>query len=241
MNRQVKQPKDAAAPVRARHAAIIAELPFSDRTDFADAARGFLGTRENAHIVNDKGRVVWSLQPYGFLADSEAPHTVNPSLWRQSQLNMHNGLFEVVPGVYQVRGFDIGEHDADRGRQGRDRRRLPLLDRRRAGGDRALRPASRRAPCHRRHHHAYAQRPLGRRARRRHRCGDRQRKSPDHRARPVHGERRLGERHRRARHAPARALSVRAFSRQGRARTCRLRPRQDHLARARYPWCGRTT
>ena len=107
MNRQVKQPNDAAAPVRAQHAATIAELPFSDRADFADAARGFLGTRENAHVVNDKGRVVWSLQPYGFLAASDAPHTVNPSLWRQSQLNMHHGLFEVVPGVYQVRGFDI--------------------------------------------------------------------------------------------------------------------------------------
>lgn len=101
------QPKDAAAPVRARHAATIAELPFSDRADFEDAARGFLGTTENAHVANDRGRVVWSLQPYGFLAEREAPHTVNPSLWRQSQLNMHNGLFEVVPGVYQVRGFDL--------------------------------------------------------------------------------------------------------------------------------------
>ena len=102
-----KQPKDAAAAVRARHAAVKAELPFSDTTDFEDAARGFLGTRENAHVVNERGRVVWSLQPYGFLADSQAPLTVNPSLWRQSQLNMHHGLFEVLPGVYQVRGFDI--------------------------------------------------------------------------------------------------------------------------------------
>jgi alkyl sulfatase BDS1-like metallo-beta-lactamase superfamily hydrolase len=107
MNRQFKQPNDATAPVRARHAATISELPFADRADFADAARGFLGTRADAHIVNDKGRVVWSVQPYGFLAESEAPHTVNPSLWRQSQLNMHHGLFEVVPGVYQVRGFDL--------------------------------------------------------------------------------------------------------------------------------------
>ena len=37
----------------------------------------------------------------------EAPPTVDPSLWRQSRLNMHHGLFEVVPGVYQVRGLDI--------------------------------------------------------------------------------------------------------------------------------------
>ena len=51
--------------------------------------------------------MVWSLEPYGFLSAEEAPPTVDPSLWRQSRLNMHHGLFEVVPGVYQVRGLDI--------------------------------------------------------------------------------------------------------------------------------------
>ena len=51
--------------------------------------------------------MVWSLEPYGFLSDAEAPPTVDPSLWRQSRLNMNHGLFEVVPGVYQVRGLDI--------------------------------------------------------------------------------------------------------------------------------------
>jgi alkyl sulfatase BDS1-like metallo-beta-lactamase superfamily hydrolase len=51
--------------------------------------------------------VVWSLEPYGFLSETDAPPTVDPSLWRQSRLNMNHGLFEVVPGVYQVRGLDI--------------------------------------------------------------------------------------------------------------------------------------
>ena len=51
--------------------------------------------------------MVWSLEPYAFLSGAEAPPTVNPSLWRQSRLNMQHGLFEVVPGVYQVRGLDI--------------------------------------------------------------------------------------------------------------------------------------
>ncbi len=32
---------------------------------------------------------------------------MHPSLWRQAQLNCRHGLFEVVPGLYQVRGFDI--------------------------------------------------------------------------------------------------------------------------------------
>src|SRR5690242_16923617 len=82
-------------------------LPFADTADFDDAARGFLGTIEHAQIMSASGRVVWSLEPYAFLSEAEAPPTVNPSLWRQSRLNMQHGLFEVVPGVYQVRGFDI--------------------------------------------------------------------------------------------------------------------------------------
>jgi alkyl sulfatase BDS1-like metallo-beta-lactamase superfamily hydrolase len=100
-------PKDASAAVVQQHAATRAALPFSDTRDFDDASRGFLGTRENARIASEQGRVVWSLEPYGFLSDNEAPPTVDPSLWRQSRLNMNHGLFEVVPGVYQVRGLDI--------------------------------------------------------------------------------------------------------------------------------------
>ncbi len=103
----VEKPKDASAPVVAQHAATLKALPFSDTRDFDDAARGFLGTVENAVITNPQGRVVWSLEPYGFLSDEKAPGTVDPSLWRQSRLNMNHGLFEVVPGVYQVRGLDI--------------------------------------------------------------------------------------------------------------------------------------
>jgi alkyl sulfatase BDS1-like metallo-beta-lactamase superfamily hydrolase len=99
--------KQASAPVIAQHAATLKALPFSDTRDFDDAKRGFLGTIDNATITSPQGRVVWSLEPYAFLSGAEAPPTVNPSLWRQSRLNMHHGLFEVVPGVYQVRGFDI--------------------------------------------------------------------------------------------------------------------------------------
>src|SRR3954452_20036486 len=100
-------PKEDSASVVRQHAATRAGLPFSDTRDFEDAARGFLGTRDHARITSESGRTVWSLEPYGFLADEEAPPTVDPSLWRQSRLNMNHGLFEVVPGVYQVRGFDI--------------------------------------------------------------------------------------------------------------------------------------
>jgi linear primary-alkylsulfatase len=99
--------KQASAPVVAQHAATLKALPFSDTRDFDEASRGFLGTVENARIASAQGRVVWSLEPYGFLSEAEAPPTVDPSLWRQSRLNMNHGLFEVMPGVYQVRGLDI--------------------------------------------------------------------------------------------------------------------------------------
>src|ERR1700761_5373055 len=113
-----ERPKDASHPVIARHAATLQALPFSDTRDFEEALRGFLGTIEHAKITSGSGRAVWSLEPYGFLSATEAPATVNPSLWRQSRLNMHHGLFEVVPGVYQVRGLDIANMtliEGDRG------------------------------------------------------------------------------------------------------------------------------
>ena len=73
---------------------------------------------ENARITYAQGRAVWSLEPYGFLSDEKAPPTVNPSLWRQSRLNMNHGLFEVVPGVYQVRGLDIANMTLIEGERG---------------------------------------------------------------------------------------------------------------------------
>src|ERR1700712_1611829 len=100
-------PKDASASVIAQHAATLKALPFSDTRDLDEASRGFLGTLENALVTSAQGRVVWSLEPYGFLSEEKAPPTVDPSLWRQSRLNMNHGLFEVVPGVYQIRGLDI--------------------------------------------------------------------------------------------------------------------------------------
>lgn len=98
--------KDAHPAVIRHHAETYAALPFHDTRDFEDAVRGFLGTRPDA-LVEGRGRPVWSLADYAFLSEEAAPPTVNPSLWRQARLNMNHGLYEVVPGVYQVRGFDL--------------------------------------------------------------------------------------------------------------------------------------
>jgi linear primary-alkylsulfatase len=99
--------KDAEPAVKAANQRIIESLPFADTQDFEDAARGFIATREDATIRTKAGRSVWTLAPFRFLDEEQAPATVNPSLWRQSRLNMNHGLFRVVDGVYQVRGFDI--------------------------------------------------------------------------------------------------------------------------------------
>jgi alkyl sulfatase BDS1-like metallo-beta-lactamase superfamily hydrolase len=85
---------------------LAAELDFADRRDFEDAQRGFVATLPDAHIDADAGGVSWSMRSYGFLA-GKAPETVNPSLWRMSQLNAIHGLFQVAERVYQVRGFSL--------------------------------------------------------------------------------------------------------------------------------------
>lgn len=102
------QPKDATEATRRFNEAFAKSLPHDTRQDFEDAARGFIATIPDARVEASGGRVVWDMAPFAFEADGLAsPDTVNPSLWRQAQLNTRHGLFEVTPGIYQVRGFDI--------------------------------------------------------------------------------------------------------------------------------------
>jgi alkyl sulfatase BDS1-like metallo-beta-lactamase superfamily hydrolase len=99
-------PKPATPAIVAQNSALLQTLPFSDTQDFDDATRGLVARREPNAIAADDGRVVWDNDTYAFL-QGDAPDTVNPSLWRQSKLVAQQGLFEVVEGIYQVRGFDL--------------------------------------------------------------------------------------------------------------------------------------
>ncbi|WUF51532.1 MBL fold metallo-hydrolase [Streptomyces sp. NBC_00483] len=81
-------------------------LPFADSQDFEDASRGLIARRVPSAVTDADGAVVWDNDTYAFLK-GDAPDTVNPSLWRQSQLVAEQGLFEVVEGIYQVRGLDL--------------------------------------------------------------------------------------------------------------------------------------
>src|SRR5499433_4180476 len=110
--------KDATAVTHALNRAVLDTLPFADTQDFEDARRGFIGSLPELEITNETGRVVWSLKEYSFLAAEEAPPTVNPSLWRQAQLNMHHGLFRVTDRLYQIRGFDISNMTLIEGERG---------------------------------------------------------------------------------------------------------------------------
>ncbi|RFC70088.1 alkyl sulfatase dimerization domain-containing protein [Streptomyces sp. AcE210] len=83
------------------------ELDWDDTTDQAGAIRGLIDKLEPCVVRNEAGRVVWDNDRWDFLNKDDCPDTVHPSLWRQSRINTAQGLFEVVPGVYQVRGLDV--------------------------------------------------------------------------------------------------------------------------------------
>lgn len=94
-----------------------AELPLDDRADFEDAERGRLAPGEALSLATGDGDRIFDTRAYGFVA-GDAPDTVHPSLWRQARLNQIRGLFEVVPGVYQVRGYDLSAMTVIAGRSG---------------------------------------------------------------------------------------------------------------------------
>lgn len=98
--------RSASPAILEQHRRLTETLPFGDEQDFEDASRGFIAALSPAVVRDAAGRVVWDNDSYAFL-EGDAPETVNPSLWRQSKLNACQGLYEVVPGLYQVRGLDL--------------------------------------------------------------------------------------------------------------------------------------
>jgi alkyl sulfatase BDS1-like metallo-beta-lactamase superfamily hydrolase len=98
--------KPPTAVIEAAHAEHLTGLPFDDTRDFDDADRGFIAALEPCIVKAADGRVVWDNDVYAFLT-GDAPTSVHPSLWRQSTLAAKQGLYEVVEGIYQVRGLDL--------------------------------------------------------------------------------------------------------------------------------------
>jgi alkyl sulfatase BDS1-like metallo-beta-lactamase superfamily hydrolase len=97
-------PCDATAHTRRRN---DHELPAFDAADFERAERGLIATHPTG-IIDGPFGVAWDTARHAFIThDAPCPDTVHPSLWRQAQLNAIHGLFEVAPGVWQARGYDL--------------------------------------------------------------------------------------------------------------------------------------
>lgn len=100
--------KDASQHTIAVNSAIYSLLDFENTQEAEFASRGLIDAPEALELTDENGNVIWSQAAYSFLDDYEkAPDTANPSLWENTKNNHAYGLFEVVEGIYQVRGYDM--------------------------------------------------------------------------------------------------------------------------------------
>jgi alkyl sulfatase BDS1-like metallo-beta-lactamase superfamily hydrolase len=101
--------KDATKATKDANYRLLEELPFEDRRDFEEAERGFIAPLPDGGVIRgEDSSDVWNTSKFSFIEeDSPAPDTVNPSLWRQSQLVLKGGLFKVTDRLYQVRNADL--------------------------------------------------------------------------------------------------------------------------------------
>ena len=114
-----KDAKPASSHTVEVHSALYSLLDFTDTQEYENAVRGLIDAPEVLELKDDQGNVVWSQAAYSFLDDYEtAPDTVNPSLWENTKNNHAYGLFEVVEGIYQVRGYDMANMTVIKGDTG---------------------------------------------------------------------------------------------------------------------------
>jgi len=93
-------------------------LPFSDARDFEEQQKGLIAPMQDLRIMADAGHVAWDMERFQFLDKQDEFDSIHPSLLRQSKLNNNYGLYEVIAGIYQVRGFDLSDITFIRGKTG---------------------------------------------------------------------------------------------------------------------------
>lgn len=108
----------ATEKTREANAAVLKELNFDDMESFDFATRGLIATLPDSKIMGDRGNLVVDGASYVFAQNKSAPPTVNPSLWRQTQLIGQHGLYKVADNIYQFRGYDIANMTFVRGKAG---------------------------------------------------------------------------------------------------------------------------
>lgn len=94
------------------------KLPFADERDFEEFAKGFIAPMPDLKIKADAGHVAWDMERFQFLNEDREFDSIHPSLLRQSRLNNNYGLYQVIPGIYQVRGVDLSDITFIRGKTG---------------------------------------------------------------------------------------------------------------------------
>ena len=105
---QMKQ-KEASEYTRKANEEWYDILDFDDRSEAENAVKGLIDAPEELELKDEEdGRIIWSQKAYSFLDNNvKAPATANPSLWENVKNNHACGLFKVVDGIYQVRGYDM--------------------------------------------------------------------------------------------------------------------------------------
>ncbi len=100
--------KNATNHTKEANNAVYSQLDFDDKSEWENATKGLIEAPRSLEIKDKNENVVWSQEAYAFLDEyDDAPATVNPSLWENSKNNHAYGLFKVVDGIYQVRGYDL--------------------------------------------------------------------------------------------------------------------------------------
>ena len=69
-------------------------------------------------IMADAGHVAWDMERFQFLDQQDEFDSIHPVAAPHSRLNNNYGLYEVIPGIYQVRGFDLSDITFVRGKTG---------------------------------------------------------------------------------------------------------------------------
>jgi alkyl sulfatase BDS1-like metallo-beta-lactamase superfamily hydrolase len=95
-----------------------ADLPFGDRQDFDEMNRGFIAPMPDLKIAADAGHDAVDMERFQFLNADQDFDSIHPSMLRIARLNNNYGLYEVIPGIYQVRGVDLSDITFVRGKTG---------------------------------------------------------------------------------------------------------------------------
>lgn len=93
-------------------------LPFSDTRDFEENKKGFIAAMMERQIKANAGHLAWDMDAFNFIDEKEEYNSIHPSLHRIAKLNQNYGLYEVIPGIYQVRGLDLAQITFIRGKRG---------------------------------------------------------------------------------------------------------------------------